>query len=70
MAAGFLKIGEERLKESSISRYKYNGQSTVNKKWYITIWFSKREQKFSFETEKEALDIVSYLDIVLNVKVI
>lgn len=66
--ARFIRIGEERFKETSISSYKYDGQSAVTKCWYITIWFSRRERKFSFETERECLSVVRYLDKILGVQ--
>lgn len=70
MAQTFIRIGEERFKEASISGYKFDGQSTSNKKWYITIWFSRRERKFAFDTETEAYNVITYLDRVLGVKVV
>ena len=70
MAQAFIRIGEERFKEISISSYRYDGQSTSNQKWYITIWFSRREGKFAFDTEIESSNVIRYLDKVLGVKVV
>jgi len=66
----FIRIGQERFKASSISRFSYDGKSVSTGSWYITIWISGKEKKFSFKSEEEAKLILGYLDNAFKVIVV
>lgn len=65
--AAFIRINEERFKKSSVTRYKYDGQSSANGLWYLTIWFGRSERRFNFETKEKVQEVIKYLDKVLEV---
>lgn len=64
----FIRIGETRLKLASIGEYRYDGKSTHTKKWYITVKISGRERSFPFDSEREAVGVIEYLDKTLKVQ--
>lgn len=67
----FFRIGNERFKMSSVTRFSRDGKSSQTKKYYLTIWFgSKNERKFAFNNEQQLDDIIEYLDGVFKVQVI
>ena len=66
----FFRINEDRFKMSRVARYVKNGFSTSTKKYYLSIWFGVKERMFSFDTEQELDDVVSYLDCIFKVRVL
>lgn len=64
----FIKINNFRFRITSISEYRKEGKNFNTKMWYIYIKISGKERYFTFETEKEADEIIEYLDKVLQVK--
>lgn len=66
----FFRIGDERFKMSDVKRYRKDGKSVSNGKYYMTVWFGRYERKFCFDTEKELTDVLDYLDSVFKVTVI
>lgn len=66
----FIQIKKERFRESSISRYIDKGKSVITNKWYIDCKISGQWVSFCFDTEEEYKGTLTYLDKVLNVKVV
>lgn len=61
------KIKNQRIKISSIGRYRDMGFSQSKKEYRIEIKISNVWENFYFETEKEKNDILLGLDAVLKV---
>lgn len=63
----FVQIGNQRIKTSSIGRYKDLGKSQSTKKYGVAIKISNVWEHFYFETEEEKNNIISGLDAVNKV---
>lgn len=63
----FVQIGNQRIKISSIGRYRDMGFSQSKKRYRVEIKISNVWENFYFNTEKEKNDILSGLDNVLKV---
>lgn len=63
----FVQIGNQRIKISSIERYRDMGFSQSKKQYRVKIKISNVWENFYFNTEKEKNDILSGLDNVLKV---
>ena len=63
----FVQIGNQRIKISSIGRYRDMGFSQSKKQYRVEIKISNVQENFYFNTEKEKNDILSGLDNVLKV---
>ena len=63
----FVQIGNQRIKISSIGRYRDMGFSQSKKQYRVEIKISNVWENFYFNTEKEENDILSGLDNVLKV---
>lgn len=63
----FVQIGNQRIKISSIGRYRDMGFSQSKKQYRVGIKISNVWENFYFNTEKEKNDILSGLDNVLKV---
>ena len=63
----FVQIKNQRIKISSIGRYRDMGFSQSKKEFRIEIKISNVWENFYFETEKEKNDILLGLDTVLKV---
>jgi len=67
----YFRIGEDRFRMSSVSRYSKGQKKSVSTgKWYLTVWFGKNERLFAFSTNKELESVVAYMDNVFKVQVI
>lgn len=62
----FVQIGNQRIKISSIGRYRDMGFSQSKKQYRVEIKISNVWENFYFNTEKEKNDILSGLDNVLK----
>lgn len=63
----FVQIGNQRIKISSIGRYRDMGFSQSKKQYRVEIKISNVWENFYFNIEKEKNDILSGLDNVLKV---
>lgn len=63
----FVQIGNQRIKISSIGRYRDMGFSQSKKQYRVEIKISNVWENFYFNTEKEKNDILSGSDNVLKV---
>lgn len=63
----FVQIGNQRIKISSIGRYRDMGFSQSKKQYRVEIKISNVWENFYFNTEKDKDDILSGLDNVLKV---
>lgn len=63
----FVQIGNQRIKISSIGRYRDMGFSQSKKQYRVEIKISNVWENFYFNTEKSKNDILSGLDNVLKV---
>ena len=63
----FVQIGNQRIKISSIGRYRDMGFSQSKKQYRVEIKISNVWENFYCNTEKEKNDILSGLDNVLKV---
>lgn len=59
---------DSRFKDSSISAFNVDGQSSSTNNWYITIRISGKDVKFCWKTEEEMRKVEEYLDNVLKVQ--
>lgn len=66
----FVQIGNQRIKISSIGRYRDMGFSQSKKQYRVEIKISNVWENFYFNTEKEKNDILSGLDNVLKVSLL
>jgi hypothetical protein len=66
----FVRIGNERIKISTISGYTYKGKSPSTGKYYMELTISNRKRLLYFDTDSDLCDVMDYLDSVLKVSVI
>lgn len=62
----FIRINDQRIKITSIGRYKDLGKTSSTKKFVITIKISNVWEHFYFDTEEEKDNILLGLDTVLK----
>lgn len=62
----FVRINNQRIKISSIGRYKDLGKTSSTKKYVIAIKISNVWEHFYFDTEEEKENILLGLDTVLK----
>lgn len=49
----WIRLQEQRLKDSSIKEYKGRGKSSSSGKWYIELKYNSGIRYFYFDTEQE-----------------
>lgn len=62
----FIRINDQRIKITSIGRYKDLGKTSSTKKFVIVIKISNVWEHFYFDTEEEKDNILLGLDTVLK----
>lgn len=66
---GFLRIGSERFRLTSVTTYSFSEIPSPNThKYYLKVQFGQREKLFPYDTLQEAKDMVFYLDETLKCK--
>lgn len=64
----WIRLQEQRLKDSSIKEYKGRGKSSSSGKWYIELKYNSGIRYFYFDTEQEYTTVLNRLDEILKVQ--
>lgn len=67
--SGFIRMGAERFKCSTITRYSKDGLSPFMDKYYVSIWFGSKRVSIPFDSFSDADYAINYIDSVFNQKV-